>query len=59
MKTELQSMTNEQLIGMNDALKLTLCYDTECDVLSYTLFKAIDAQIKRFEKEINKRGLDQ
>lgn len=57
MKT-LQSMTNEQLIGMCDALKLALFYDSECDVLSYTLFKYIDYQMKRLEKEINKRCLD-
>lgn len=57
MKT-LQSMTNEQLIGMRDALQLSLYYDTECDVLSYTFFKSVYAQIKRLNKEVNKRGLD-
>lgn len=58
MKTKLQTMTDEQLTGMCNALKLVLCYDTECDVLSYSFVKLVDAQIKRLENEVTKRGLD-
>lgn len=58
MKTNYDKLSDMQLLGMYDALKLLLCYDNNDYKPMYSFFRLVNKQADTLENELIKRGIE-